>query len=447
MTRKNTTMLTDLYPLTMNAGYLDNGKNDSATFELFVRKLPEDWGFFIANGIEDAIDYATNIKFEEKDIEYLEQQGLFKPEFLDFLKGFSFEGDIYAVKEGTPIAPNTPILRVTGKRTQAQFLETRLLNIVNFQTMIATKANRIVNAAGPAVIVEYGLRRAQEADAAMTGARATFVGGAVATSNVMAGMEYGIPIRGTQAHSFVMGFPTELEAFRAYVRTFPNNATLLIDTYDTEQGARNAAIVAKELERNGTRLGGVRLDSGNLADLAKKVRTILDERDLGYVKIFASNDLNEYKIAELRRLKAPIDAYGVGTEMITAKPTAAIAGVYKLVEDAEGPKIKLAADKITFPGAKQVYRQTDKQGNYLHDVLALANERKRGIPLLEKVVENGKRITMKRTLVETRKYALGCVARLPETARELYAKPYELRGSEKLWGLVNELKNKYGVGK
>jgi len=223
------TMLTDLYQLTMGAAYFDNGKNDTATFELFIRKLPEKWGYFVAAGIEDAIDYATNIKFEDSDIQYLREQRLFSEDYLSHLKDLHFEGDIYAVKEGTPVFPNEPLLRVTGPRDQAQFLESALLNIINSQTLIASKASRVVNAAAPAKVVDFGLRRAQGEDAAMTGARAAYIGGCVATSNVKAGKEYGIPISGTHAHSFVMSFDTELDAFRAYTKTFPDNATLLID--------------------------------------------------------------------------------------------------------------------------------------------------------------------------------------------------------------------------
>jgi nicotinate phosphoribosyltransferase len=439
----NRTMLTDLYQITMGAAYLDNQKDGNAAFEMFIRKLPKDWGFFIANGIEDLVDYATNLRFTDEDIAYLREQGTFTEAHLDFFKNFKFEGTIYAVKEGTPITPNAPLFRVEGKRTQAQFLETLLLNTVNFQTMIATKANRVLNAAAPAGVLEFGLRRAQEMDAAMKGARATYLAGCSATSNVLAGKEYGIPIRGTHAHSFVMSFPTELEAFRAYVKTFPNNPTLLIDTYDPIQGAKNAAIVAKELEEQGKRLGAVRLDSRDMAQDSIVIRKMFDEQGLGYVKITASNDLNEYKITELKQRGARIESYGVGTEMITAKPIAALSGVYKLVEDEDGAKIKLAQDKVTYPGRKQVWRVLDEQGNYAYDVLALADEIFQGIPLLEKVVENGKRLTQARTLTETRQYCLGAVAKLPQTARELHAIPYELRTSPKLDALVRELTTKY----
>jgi nicotinate phosphoribosyltransferase len=438
---ENRTLLTDLYQLTMNASYFDNNKNEKATFDLFIRKLPKDWGFFIANGIEDAIDYATNIRFDNADIEYLREQNLFSEDYLQNLKDFKFTGEIYAVKEGTPVTANTPLLRVTGPRMEAQLLETMLLNTVNFQTLIATKANRVVQAAGDAKVVDFGLRRAQEEDAAMKGARAAYIAGATATSNVKAGKEYRIPITGTHAHSFVMSFENELDAFRAYAKTFPNNPTLLIDTYDTVQGAKNAVIVGKELEAKRKRLGAIRLDSGNLADLSKKARKILDNAGLSYVKIVASNDLNEYKIAELRKQVARIDAYGVGTEMITAKPVAAIPGVYKLVEDEDGAKIKLAAEKVTYPGKKQVYR-FEENGKYIFDNLTLDNGAD-GRPLLEKVVENGQRTARRRELKEIREYCLGEVAKMPEDAKKVFAKPYEIHISADLEKLVGNLKTKY----
>ena len=439
-------MLTDLYQLTMNAAYFDNQKDDTATFDLFIRKLPEDWGYFIANGIEDAVDYLTNIKFEQDDIDYLRNQGLFTEEYLDFLKDFKFEGEVYAVKEGTPVFPNEPILRVTAKRTQAQFVETALLNIINFQTMIATKANRVVNAAEPAKVVDFGLRRAQEEDAAIKGARAAYIAGAVATSNVKAGKEYGIPIKGTHAHSFVMSFPLEIDAFRAYAKTFPDNPTLLIDTYDTEKGAGLAAIVGKELEKKGKQLGAVRLDSGDLAYLSKRVREILDEKDLDYVKILASNDLNEYKIEKLVRKHAQIDGYGVGTEMITAKPVAAIPGVYKLAEDDDGPKIKLSAGKRTLPGKKQVYRQQSQDRQYLGDTIALETEQVEGTPLLELAVKDGKRARPRPALQETRKYCLEEVATLPDKLKQTKATQrfVKTKLAPGLNELVNKLTKQYG---
>lgn len=440
----NRTILTDLYQLTMNAAYFDNDKDDEATFDLFIRKLPEDWGYYLAAGIEDAIDYLTSIRFEDDDIEYLKEQGIFNEEYLEFLKDFRFEGDVYAVREGTPIFPNEPVLRVTAKRTQAQFVETALLNMINFQTMVATKANRVACAAAPAKVVDFGLRRAQEEDAAMKGARAAYVGGAVATSNVKAGKEYRIPITGTHAHAFVMGFPTELDAFRAYAKTFPEKPTLLIDTYDTEQGARNAAIVGKELEQQGRQLGAVRLDSGDLADLATRVRQILDEQGQEHVRILASNDLNEYKIQALRDTGAPIDGYGVGTEMITAKPVAAIPGVYKLAEDEDGAKIKLSTGKRTLPGKKQVYRQEDEHGVYRRDIIATADEQAEGTPLLELAVQYGKRARQKPALADTREYALAEVQKLPEELRQTKVRAgYAVDIAPKLIDLTDMLAEQY----
>ncbi|KYK25456.1 hypothetical protein AYK26_05970 [Euryarchaeota archaeon SM23-78] len=445
---KDKALLTDLYQLTMLAAYYDNDKDERATFDLFIRKLPKDWGYYLANGIEDAIDYIINFKFSASDIEYLRSTGFFKEDFLGFLKDFKFKGDVYAVKEGTPVFPNQPVLRISAKRTQAQFVETALLNMVNYQTMIATKTNRVVNAAkkaNNAKVVDYGLRRAQEEDAAMKGARATYIGGALGTSNVKAGKEYGIKIFGTQAHSFVMSFDSELEAFGAYVKTFSEYPTLLIDTYDTIQGAKNAAKVGKELEEKGKKLKAVRLDSGDLADLSKKVREILDQQGLTYVDIVASNDLNEYKIDELGENDAKIGGYGVGTEMITAKPVAAIPGVYKLVEDNGGAKIKLSPEKKTYPGKKQVYRVTGEDEKYSHDVLALDSEKLEGEPLLELAVKDGKRVRAKRSLDETRDYALRCVDKLPEHLKQSEVKEhYEMKISKGLNQLINELTEKYG---
>jgi nicotinate phosphoribosyltransferase len=442
---ENKTLLTDLYQLTMAQAYLDNNKDQEATFDLFIRKLPKDWGYFIANGIEEAIDYITNIHFDEDDLDYLRETKMFKQEFLEHLKDFKFEGEVYAVKEGTPVFPSQPLLRVTGKRSQAQFLESCLLNIVNFQTMIATKANRVVNAAKDSTVVDFGMRRAQHEDAAMLGARACYLAGCVGTSNVKAGKEYGIPIIGTHAHSFVMSFDSELESFRAYVKTFPKNPTLLIDTYDTLEGARNAAIVANELEKEGKRLNAVRLDSGDLIDLSKKVRQILDEHGAPYVRITASNDLNEYKIEEQKLAGAPINGYGVGTEMITAKPVAAIGGVYKLVHDDAGAKIKLSDDKRTLPGKKQVYRFVGADGKYERDLIVLDDEEVEGKALLELVVKDGKRAREKPLLTETRKYCLEEVAKMPDYVMEIHAKmPYKVDVSQELESLVTKLTMQYG---
>jgi len=453
---------TDYYELTMAKGYLDSHvENNTVTFDLFVRNLPENWGFLIANGIEDAVDFLTqDFFFRPEEISYLKDQG-FPEYFLDYFKDIKFTGDVWAVPEGTPVAPNAPLLRVTSPLIQAQLAETALLNLVNFQTLIATKANRIVRAAAGAPVVDFGLRRAQGPNAGLKGARAAFIGGCRGTSNVDAGRRYGIPVSGTQAHSWVMVFPTELDAFRAYAISFPENVILLIDTYDVLQGARNAAVVAKELEAAGHRLDAVRIDSGDLADLSKDVRAILDSKGLDYVKIIATSDLNEYRITELVAKKAKIDSYGVGTELITGKPVAALSGVYKLVQIDDRPVIKLSSAKVTYPGIKQVYRLTDDQGSYKEDLLALEDEKvqdcldgesKNGIlgndldavPLLCHMISRGTRVMARKSIHETKSYVEECVSKMPPSSLKIVAPtPYVARPSTKLCELMRDLRYKY----
>jgi nicotinate phosphoribosyltransferase len=437
-------LLTDLYQLTMNAAYLDNNKMDEvASFEMFIRTLPPDWGYLVTVGVDEAIDYACSVRFTDDDITYLQGLDTFSDEYLDYLRHFRFEGDITALNEGTPITADSPILRVTAKRPQAQLLETALLNIVNFQTLIASKASRVVNAAGKAKVVDFGLRRAQGFDAGVKGARAEYIAGVEATSNVEAARDYNIPPSGTMAHSFIMGFPDETDAYRAYAHTFPDNSVFLIDTYDTIEGARKAAAVAKEMEKQGHQLKAVRLDSGNMEGLSKTIRQILDAENLHYVKIGVSSDLNEYKIDAYTRQGAPVDFYGVGTEMITAKPVSALPGVYKLVEDNFGPRIKLSDNKKTHPGKKQLCRIQSEDG-YLYDILQLEDEPTTGIPLLEKAATNGCRTRRRRTLKEIREYSIKCVSKLPEQSRKIRdAEPYSLRISERLQRLTDELTRLY----
>lgn len=438
---------TDLYELTMSAAYLDDKKaEEPATFDLFIRSLPQDWGYLIAAGVEEALDYITNIRFKPRDIEYLKGLGPFSDRFLKYLSQLKFTGDVQALREGTPFTAGAPIVRVTAPRPEAQIIESALLNIINFQTLIASKASRIVNAAGEAKVVDFGLRRAHGLYAGLEGAKAAYMAGAAATSNVEAGSVYGIPLSGTMAHSFIMGYEDEVEAFAAYSRTFPSTSTFLIDTYDTLQGARNAVKVAKEMESRGVRLIGVRLDSGNIKGLSIEVRRILDEAGLDYVKIVASSDLNEYRIDEFRREGAPIDVYGVGTEMITAKPVAALPGVYKLVEDVDGPKMKLSESKMNYPGLKQVYRVADDEGNYLHDVLTIDGDEGWGEPLLEPAILKGARVRRRPTLKDSRSHCLACVAKLPCRVRGVkVVEPYELRISPRLMCLLEGLARKYSV--
>ncbi len=442
----NKTLLTDLYQLTMNAAYFYNSKDDPAVYDLYIRAFPQDWGYLIVNGIEDAIDYVTSIEFSEEDISYLKTQG-FENDYLKFLKDLKFDGDMFAVAEGIPVFPQQPIIRVHARRIQAQLVETALLNIINFQTMIASKTSRIVTAAQGSGVIDFGLRRAHECDAGIKGSRAAFIAGAVATSNVLAGKEYNIPIAGTHAHSFIMAFKTELEAFRAYIKIFNEKPSLLIDTYSTLQGARNACIAAGELEARGKKLGSVRLDSGDIAKLSKKVRHIFDEAGFPYIKIIASNDLNEYKIDEFKQKKAPIDLFGVGTELITAKPVAAISGVYKLVQDNGGPKIKLSDDKQTLPGIKQIYRFCGSDNMYKHDSICLDTESMNGQPLLEPVVKNGIRIRQRETAANVRKRCVEAVEKLPSYLKELRVnKNYPVHLSTGIKKMISKLTKEYGGG-
>jgi len=377
----------------MCASYFDNKRNDPATFDLFIRKLPPNRSYYVFAGLEQAVLYLKNLRFNAEQIDYLRTRG-FKEDFLNYLRGFKFSGEVWAVPEGTIAFPNEPLIRVTAPIIEAQLVESFLLNTVNLQTMIATKASRVVHAAQGKAVIEFGLRRTHGTDAGMKAARCSYIGGCNGTSSVLAGMKYGIPIFGTMAHSFVMFFDNEVEAFKAFAKTFPKASTLLIDTYDNIKGAENAAAIAKTLERKGFRLSGVRIDSGNLVEISKKVRQMLDKKGLSYVKIFASGDLDEYKIEDLLRQGAKIDSFGVGTRMSTSEDRPYVDIIYKLCEkmDESGvfvPTMKLSQGKITLPARKQVYRCKDKNGIFAKDIIALHDEKVEGTPLLVKVMEKG----------------------------------------------------------
>jgi nicotinate phosphoribosyltransferase len=305
--------------------------------------------------------------------------------------------------------------------------------------MIASKASRIVNSAGRAKVIDFGLRRAHGGNAGVKGARSTYIAGVIATSNLEAGKLYNIPVSGTMAHSFVMSFKNEIDSFRAFSETFPENTVLLIDTYDTLEGAKKAVLIAQEMEKKGNRLLGVRLDSGDMENLAEKIRTLFDKEGLDYVKIVLSSDLNEYKIDKYQRDLTPVDFYGVGTEMITSKPVAALSGVYKLVEDNHGPRIKLSESKKTYPGRKQVYRVM-KDDFYLYDVLELEDSCSEGFPLLSHAIKSGKMIRKVLSLGEIREYCIGCVSKLSDNVKKVYVKkPYELKIGPKLGKLTDEM--------
>lgn len=379
-------LLTDFYELTMMQGYFDAGSHDkSVVFDVFYRVNPSGNGFAIAAGLEQVIDYIKNLRFSEDDINYLASLNTFSKEFLDYLKGFKFTGNIYAIPEGTVVFPTEPLVRVTAPIIEAQIIEAAMLNIINHQSLIATKASRVVWAAEGDAVMEFGLRRAQGPDAGIYGARAAIIGGCAGTSNVLTGKMFGVPILGTHAHSWVMSFPSEIEAFRHYAKTFPGACTFLVDTYDTlRSGVPNAIKVFKEMQEAGIELKnyGIRLDSGDLAYLSKKARKMLDEAGFTDAKITASSDLDENLIMSLKLQGAKINNWGVGTKLITSDDCPSFGGVYKLAAESDGngefiPKIKLSNNpsKVTNPGIKKVMRFYDKAtGKIKADLICLDDE-------------------------------------------------------------------------
>jgi nicotinate phosphoribosyltransferase len=440
-------LFTDFYELTMCASYFDNKNFEPATFDLFIRRLPENRSYILFAGLEQTIRYLENIKFSKEALAYLKKQG-FNNDFLAYLADFKFTGDVWAVPEGTVMFPNEPLIRVTAPIIEAQIVETFLLNTVNLQTMIATKTSRVVQAAKGKAVIEFGLRREQGIDAGMKVARSSYIAGCEGTSNVLAGKTYGIKVFGTMAHSFIMSYPKEIDAFRAFAKTFPNKSTLLIDTYDNGAGAEKAAIVAKEMEKQGFRLGGVRLDSGDLAEESVKVRGILDSHGLSYVKIFVSGDLDEFKIEELLASEAKIDSFGVGTKMGTSADRPYLDLIYKLSETTApngkaNPIMKLSKDKNTLPAKKQVYRFKTREGKFEKDVIALDNEKVAGEALLVKVMEGGKLVYGLPSLEEIRVYAKENLSLLPEKYKVLSDAPvYPVELSGSLCDLVVSLKKK-----
>ncbi len=391
-------LFTDLYQLTMAAGYFENGMHAPATFSLFTRPHPKR-SYFVAAGLEEALTQLERFKFTADDLSYLESLSLFDRPFLDHLANLSFEGEAVALPEGTVFFGSEPIMEVTAPIIQAQLVETYLINVVGNATLIATKAARCIQAAAGRPVIDFALRRTQGISAGMTTARSSYLAGFAATSNVLAGKRYGLPVSGTMAHSYVTAFDNEPEAFRAYARRFPDNSVFLIDTYDTLQGARNAAAVALEMRQKGHALKGVRLDSGDMADLSRKVRRILDQAGLTEVNIFASSGFDEYQIETLLADGALIDAFGVGTKMGVSADAPYIDMVYKLVHfDARNIR-KYSPGKVTLAGKKQLFRRKDKEGNFREDIIGKREEHiQNADPLLLKVMENGRSIVPSESL-------------------------------------------------
>jgi len=396
-------LLTDLYELTMAASYFENGMSDPATFSLFTRKYPSNRSYFVAAGLEDFLDYATNFQFSESDLAYLDDTGLFSNGFIDYLKTLRFTGSIHALAEGEIFFKDEPILEVTAPIIEAQIVETFAINALNFQSVIATKAARCVHAAAGRRLVDFSLRRTHGTDAGLKVARSSYIAGFIATSNVLAGKLYDIPISGTMAHSYISSFRDELEAFRAFARSFPDKTVLLIDTYDTIAGAHKAAIVGQEMAGEGHKLLGVRLDSGDMTQLSQEVRKILDEAGLDNTEIFASSSFDEYKIAKTIKEGASIDAFGVGTRMGVSSDAPYFDMAYKLVRYGDRPIMKLSTGKVNLAGEKQVFRMSDPQGRFLEDVIGTRDETvEDASPLLEHVMQDGRLLRNHPSLEEIR---------------------------------------------
>jgi nicotinate phosphoribosyltransferase len=442
LTERPSALLTDLYQINMVQAYLDRNETKTAVFELFFRTLPERRGFLMAAGLHQALDYLENLRFPAAEIDWLRSTGRFGKNLLDYLETFRFTGDVHAMPEGTVFFANEPILRVTAPLPQAQFVESRLINILHFQTLIAAKAARMMLAAPNKLLVDFGFRRAHGAEAGLLAARASYITGFAGTATVLAGKEFGIPLYGTMAHSFIESFDDETAAFAAFARSRPDNVVLLIDTYDTEAAARKVVALAPRLQEEGIAIRGVRLDSGDLVALSRSVRAILDAGGLRDVTIFASGGLDEDQLAVFTQQKAPIDGLGVGTSLTTSSDAAALDCVYKLQDYAGRPRRKRSAKKATWPGRKQVWRRYDAAGRMAGDVLSLETAAATsgggkgggGEPLIQLVMQGGKRVRPSPALDDIRRHAGRELERLPEPLRRLEpgaAYPVEV---------VNELK-------
>ncbi len=442
--RCHSALLTDLYELTMAAAYFENNFQPKASFELFVRSLPAERNYLVAAGLEQALEYLESVSFQPAEIEYLRKQPVFahvSDRFFDYLSSFRFTGEVWAISEGTPVFAEEPLLRVTGPIIEGQIVETFLLSMMTFQTMIASKAARVVEAAQGRTVIEFGTRRAHGPDAGTLAARAAYIGGCVGTSNVQASLEFGIPVFGTLAHSFIMAYDDEEESFGEFQKLFPDHSVLLVDTYDSL-----AAI--DKIIHSGLRPKAVRLDSGDLFELSCEVRRKLDAAGLTDTKIFATSDLDEYVITELLARGAQVDQFGVGTSLATSKDAPALGGVYKLVdvysEARATPRAKLSGGKTTYPGCKQVYR-FEEQGQYCGDLVAHCAEAPTdGKPLLECVMRQGQRVAAARALKGVREYARQELLKIPAPVRRLH-KPlaYPVRFSRELQTLLEDFRSRF----
>jgi nicotinate phosphoribosyltransferase len=439
-------LLTDLYQLTMMQGYVDEDMCKEAAFEFYVRSLPPSRGFLVAAGLETLLALLEGMRFTEEELKYIAGTGRFSKDLLDYLAKFRFSGDVYAMPEGTVFFENEPVVRVVAPMPEAQLIETRLINILHFEVLIASKAARCMLAADDrAVLIDFGVRRSHGAEAGLLAARASYITGFAGTSTVLAEPIFGIPIFGTMAHSYVEAHEDELEAFLSFARANPNNTTLLIDTYDVHKGARKAVEAAKRLKETGINVRAVRLDSGDLLVLSKDVRQILDQDGLKDVRIFASGNLDEYAIRDLLSQGAPIDGFGVGTKLDTSEDAPYLECAYKLMEYAGTPRFKKSQGKATIPGRKQVFRQFEDK-TMVGDILTVEGDEIEGVPLLAKVMEGGRRIVGRQDLKEIAKYTRSQVKSLPAHFQRLETTPlYPVKVSPALSRLGQELERWLGL--
>lgn len=426
-------LLTDLYQLSMIEAYLESGQTETAVFEFFVRKLPPQRSFLVAAGLAQALDFIENLKFSNDELNWLERTGKFSTRLIDYLGAFRFTGEVHAMPEGSVFFGNEPILRVTAPLPEAQLLETRLINILHFQTLIASKAARLVLLAPDKLLVDFGLRRAHGAEAGLMAARASFIAGFAGSATVLAEKAFGIPSFGTMAHSFIQSFDDESAAFEAFARARPDNLVLLIDTYDTEVAARKVVALAPRLKAMGIGVRAVRIDSGDLAALAKSVRAILDAGGLKDTGIFLSGGIEESTLIAFAREKAPVDGIGIGTSLTTSSDAPALDCAYKLQEYAGLPRRKRSTGKATWPGRKQVWRRYDGDGRMLSDMLSAENDKQEGEPLIQPVMAAGRRLAPQRSLDDIRRHARLQLERLPPELRALQALvPYPVQVSAAL---------------
>ncbi|MEC4747867.1 nicotinate phosphoribosyltransferase [Methylomicrobium sp. Wu6] len=436
----NDALLTDLYQLAMMQGYYDQRMQETAVFELFVRRLPASRSFLVAAGLEQAIDYLQNLRFTSAELDWLQGTGFFNTDFLQWLENFRFTGDVHAMAEGTVFFPNEPILRITAPIAEAQFVESRLINILHFQTLIASKAARSVLLAPDKKLIEFGFRRAHGGEAGLLAARASYLAGFSGTATVAAGRHFGIPVFGTMAHSFIQAHRSESEAFEHFALANLRNVVLLIDTYDTEAGAQKVVELAPKLKALGIPIKGVRLDSGDLASHARHVREILDAAGLADTTIFASGNIDEYSLEKLILERAPIDGFGIGTHLDTSEDAPYLDCAYKLQQYAGIPRRKRSEGKATWPGVKQVYRRFDADGLLTDDTITLVDAPCTGGPLLKAIMLGGELVETLPTLERIRLYAEDQLNRLPENLRVLKnAQPYPVRISAELCALTESM--------